>query len=98
MRISDWSSDVRSSDLPRLEQRQPFGEAEAVGQRLVNLEVDAARPHAGVGALLGCRTDQRGLRVFLVEIFADRGDFRENAAVVEPNGRASRRARVCQYV
>src|SRR3546814_6073111 len=92
-RIREWSSDVCTSDLPlgrfgkaaqpRLEQRQPFGEAEAVGQRLANLEVDAARPHAGVGALLGRRTDQRGLRVFLVEIFADRGDFRENAAVVE---------------
>src|SRR3546814_18083967 len=28
---------------PRLAQRQPFGEAEAVGQRLANLEVETGR-------------------------------------------------------
>src|SRR5262249_2833878 len=36
-----------------LKHLEAFGEAEAIGRRLANVEVDAARPHAGHGALLG---------------------------------------------
>src|SRR3546814_16151197 len=63
-----------------------FEQQTAYGVRIGDWSSDVCSsdlPPAGGGALLGRRTDQRGLRVFLVEIFADRGDFRENAAVVE---------------
>src|SRR5690606_26412109 len=68
---------------PAFEQRQAFGVAEAIGQRFADLEVDAAGPHARVGAFFGGRADQRRFRENLFEIFADRGDLAQKATVVE---------------
>ena len=63
--------------------RARFAEAVAVGERLADVEVDAARPHPAFRALLGGRSDHRRLRLHLLEIFADRGDLRDAMAVVE---------------
>src|SRR3546814_2650401 len=85
MRISDWSSDVCSSDLRRGEQ------AEAAAQHLhvdhhAFLHVDGDAIHLVVEADLLMAIDQR-LRL----PGADQADDEEI-------GRASCRERVCQYV
>src|SRR3546814_17220434 len=53
MRISDWSSDVCSSDLAALPQRPG-------GKHLCRLERDPARPDRTAGPRLGCRFDEPG--------------------------------------
>ena len=68
---------------PLLEEFQAFAEAIAVGERLADVEIDAPRPHPALGAFFRRRSDHRRLRIFLLEIFADRGDLRQIAAVVE---------------
>ena len=72
-----------------LEHLQAFGEAEAVGAGLDDVEVDAARPHARLGALLGRVADQRRrVLLLLVDVLADRRDLGQHRAVVELERRA----------
>src|SRR3546814_17244500 len=85
MRISDWSSDVCSSDL-RL---QHLWRAISCAARQPDLQrachramKDALPSSAEIEAL---REENRKLRKI-------------NAALIDPIGRASRRARVCQSV
>src|SRR6266851_5121575 len=67
-----------------LEHFQALGKAEAVGGRLGDVEVDAARPHTGPGALLRRVADQRGRVLLLfVDVLADRRDLGQNGAVFE---------------
>ena len=65
------------------EKFQGFAEAVAVAEHLADVEIDAPRPHPALGALFRRRPDHRGGRRLLLEIFADRGDLRQIAAVVE---------------
>src|ERR1700677_4244976 len=73
----------RRAGNPLLEEFQGFTEAIAVRQRLADVEVDAAGPHPALGALFRGRSDHRRSRIFLLEKFADRGDLRQIAAVIE---------------
>src|SRR6185437_4705132 len=66
-----------------LEELEPVRIAEACNERLYDVEIDAAHPHARLGALLRRLADQRAARGFLVEIFADGGDLGEVASVIE---------------
>src|SRR3546814_16474834 len=90
MRISDWSSDVCSSDLPvdRLENGDAFAK---LGQdrRCLQPDIAAANHH--------CVFDCRQLARDSIDV-ATRAD-RVNANNVMPQiGRASCRERVCPYV
>src|SRR3546814_13500957 len=93
MRISDWSSDVCSSDLRQLELGESGARAgadqAARGQRrvrLVDLVAVAAFEQPDVDALLRDRIEKIGEH-----------DARR-ATRAEQIGRASCRERVCQYV
>src|SRR3546814_14866480 len=106
MRISDWSSDVCSSDLPVAEvhacrpraDRQPLFERAAplgpiVEQRFVAIaecgEITlAGQPRFGFGI---------GMRIALEPAFVDHRRYHLDRPPPEI-GRASCRARVCQYV
>src|SRR3546814_14246750 len=97
MRISDWSSDVCSSDLPRSEwDRLDTGQRRlvesfiegfnALGQ---GLAVERLSFHRDKQAVLAVRLDQS----------ADQPILRLNdTSDTEQIGRASCRERVCQYV
>src|SRR3546814_12574731 len=104
MRISDWSSDVCSSDLPVRLKLSPGGVGEVVqedrvlaGMQVVEL-AGLPHPHAGDAALQPCQgvvqggVDHVARRVLLVgkEMLELGGDVEI--------GRASCRERVCQYV
>src|SRR3546814_13747426 len=84
MRISDWSSDVCSSDLPALRLRHRGGAAAALR---------AAAPGAGVD---GAAADARagGAAVGVALRFAEGGRAGQRRQI----GRASCRERVCPYV
>src|SRR3546814_1428581 len=85
MRISDWSSDVCSSDLPRLlEQRAPAGEGEIMPRKFVRSHARGALASAAVAALLTVSAGTAGAQ--------DAKEFYDEI------GRASCRERVCQYV
>src|SRR3546814_2714585 len=88
MRISDWSSDVCSSDLRRLRvrPRQDGFQALDLGIPLQDFE---AHPH-----LVDATVDRLQLGR-LVDHEIRRGDL---AAVVQQIGSVSCRERVCQYV
>src|SRR6266481_8664780 len=60
-----------------------FAEAVSVGQRLADIEIDAAGPHPALGLLFRRGTNQWPLWMLVFEIFADRGDLRQVASVVE---------------
>src|SRR3546814_12261439 len=79
MRISDWSSDVCSSDLSRTTANFPLWAT--IAPRYASRRVSASRAHSMTGA------DPTP--------FQRKGEGR---AVGDPIGRASSRARVCQYV
>src|SRR6202011_165519 len=72
-----------SAGDPVLEKFQGFAEAITVGERLADVEIDAPGPHPALGALFRCRSDHRRCRIFLFQVFADRGDLRQIAAVIE---------------
>src|SRR3546814_6916990 len=83
MRISDWSSDVCSSDLAVAAEREamrPEG---------------AHRDHAAVVRALERRTRRAGEAE---ESLGDRGEGCPQPVVRQEIGRASCRERVCQYV
>src|SRR3546814_4188892 len=83
MRISDWSSDVCSSDLhPDVEQRRVVGDR-GICRRAVLVPLERGRARLGVVHVSGLEGDLTGLRI---------GDR------VRAIGRASYRERVCQYV
>src|SRR3546814_19584703 len=98
MRISDWSSDVCSSDLfgvPRAEVEQVMAEAERTAEESVDLY--------GFTRVLKARLDQDG-RLVLMEalwevVYAD-GTLHDSEAQLMRRqiGRASCRDRVGQYV
>src|SRR3546814_9141388 len=90
MRISDWSSDVCSSDLRQLrtrrggdarEQDHPVPEGEA-GERDDAADLAAAEPRGAIDAVAR----------------RPAGEQRESQIVAEQIGRASCRERGCQYV
>src|SRR3546814_7567748 len=94
MRISDWSSDVCSSDLPvqELADQQRHAQVDQRGQRigLEGAEITRLNEVGGKAQLFGSdlRTDRR----------AEHHDD-DLAAQGRPEiGRASCRERVCQYV
>src|SRR3546814_19807638 len=105
MRISDWSSDVCSSDL--IEHR-----AEAAPDRARHLEFEAlVAPAAAIAApvdLIGAieqvrigaarRDAARGLRPRNEDARPNPGRGRVDAIRLDENGRASWRKRVGQYV
>src|ERR1700722_13466865 len=68
---------------PVLKEFQRLAEAIAVGERLADVEIDAPCPHPALRALFRGASDHRRLWIFLFEIFADRGDLRQIAAVIE---------------
>src|SRR3546814_19048360 len=89
MRISDWSSDVCSSDLIEDEIARTFKRSVA-GRRVVDVK-DAAGPGlagVGTGHMRAIAAPQKGVGAKVCEV----------RAVVERIGRASGRERVCQYV
>src|SRR3546814_9717843 len=85
MRISDWSSDVCSSDLCRAGRRRRAVGHGAISSHgaISNGEADAERARGAGGEVEGCRASDDG---------------RARRRVVEQIGRASGRERVCQYV
>src|SRR3546814_3584932 len=97
MRISDWSSDVCSSDLQRSEARQQRGEArqqrsEMRQQQRRQRGNDAQRQQRQTERQRGGTYDRnRDGRI-------DRRWDRNRNGQVDPIGRASCRERVCQYV
>src|SRR5689334_4439245 len=66
-----------------LEELQALAEAEAVRHRLADVEIDAPGPHPRLGFLFRVRADERGLRVLVLEIFADHRDLGDELAAVE---------------
>jgi len=84
---------VRNGTDPRFEHLQAFGIPEAGRQRLEDVQIDSANPHAGFGPLLGVAADQRGAFAGdFVEVLADRGDFGQHGAVFQLQaGQLSRR-------
>src|SRR3546814_13390236 len=101
MRISDWSSDVCSSDLDRLKEldlTKLGADVSSAQQRiLVNLldQMDRASPDMRNSALmLDFLESPQASRAFqMVEGMSDSGGFADWKI-----GRASCRERVCQYV
>src|SRR3546814_18540996 len=97
MRISDWSSDVCSSDLPR-ESRAASPDARWLARnsrKRLHQAVEEGAPvgaaEPGVGKALGMRHEaEHGLGLVV-----DAGDIAQRAVEI---GRASCRERVCQYV
>src|SRR3546814_10020095 len=97
MRISDWSSDVCSSDLPTYRQaKRSLAQFDLELARLGRQCAKRSVPQAASGDLLVdsyfyhyllCRTMQP----------ADKAELRHQARLMEI-GRASCRERVCQYV
>src|SRR3546814_15665761 len=96
MRISDWSSDVCSSDLAGLRSRHAARVALAEGAVLVGHPLlegvgeKAAERRAGTGQDAGDEAEQRAAQAG-AEGIDDIGQPRKT-------GRASCRERVCQYV
>src|SRR3546814_8887499 len=87
MRISDWSSDVCSSDLAEEIQLEAFDPADR------DAGITAQRhPEAGAGR--GPAVPSAVIRIVL----ADRGGRQAPADLRHEIGRASCRERVCQYV
>src|SRR3546814_19581586 len=103
MRISDWSSDVCSSDLRAGEPGEGAADG-AASNRRASESVDRPLPHDGGG------DDRRGPRGGSPWLPARRAPAAPPDPVVpihrpplpvprpQQNGRASCRARVCQYV
>src|SRR3546814_5465184 len=87
MRISDWSSDVCSSDLDREDPRR-FGAARRAGDG--DPEPGQGRDQFAAGTGRGGR-DRPGP-------VGDRAVLLPAALAIDEIGRASCRARVCQYV
>src|SRR3546814_15291292 len=103
MRISDWSSDVCSSDLPA--SASWSGQTKTLMQGLHFANGVAVGP--GASYLLVSETNEyriwrywlKGVRAGQQEIFADNlPGFPDNLSIDDEIGRASCRARVCQYV
>src|SRR3546814_3629573 len=86
MRISDWSSDVCSSDLMEAQKIAP---ALAAGNAVI-LKPSEVTPSAGL--LLGEVALQAGLPPGILNVLTG------NGAITGKIGRASCRERVCQYV
>src|SRR3546814_15835808 len=104
MRISDWSSDVCSSDLPRLS--HPEFRVIARGNGLpsdralleVRIGVDALfldEPTTNIPALIGVGTVVRDRNAKLM--YGDACRLAKHAEIAKI-GRASCRERVCKYV
>src|SRR3546814_15158656 len=97
MRISDWSSDVCSSDLERLPARdQRTGEDDGYGYSATARSPDSStEPPPAQAATPGlCATSTRPWERRKIAQEANCNARMESAQI----GRASCRARVCQYV
>ena len=66
-----------------LEHGEPLRVTETAHHRFDDVEVDAARPHAGLGALVGSGTHQgrRGVKFF--QVLADRRHLGDDLSAVE---------------
>src|SRR3546814_15023838 len=107
MRISDWSSDVCSSDLGdggfqpdgwETHERLPFAEVQAILAR-----ADIVFCHGGTGSLV--TGTQAGCRVIAMPRTAARGEHYDDhqeeivtAFAAREIGRAACRERVCRYI
>src|SRR3546814_15229152 len=112
MRISDWSSDVCSSDLAQLLEDAPVDlEVGTLDQQLRFLALIAAKIAQDLGKCRHCRGGGQHERLLhVLEQAVDHGAeralhlLREAGKAREPRierleiGRASCRERVCQYV
>src|SRR3546814_5746680 len=102
MRISDWSSDVCSSDLLQVSEAGPgdaAGRAEMMQQRLLASGADPgdlvqriAAQRLGPACPMGLDREPVGLVAQSLE------KVQHRVAPLQQIGRASCRARVCQYV
>src|SRR3546814_17889883 len=108
MRISDWSSDVCSSDLPPGYAASPLRKGASVVQRLTNPScVAPCLPPPSHRQQLGLDLRQRlravgnlltlGPPVFSYFLRILRPKLQAQAVVIAEMGRASCRERVCQY-
>src|SRR3546814_10296736 len=99
MRISDWSSDVCSSDLPRIGFRGP---APATGEgELAKREAPALRRegHTAVRGSLDVRAGGPAPHLAQAHPAGAAADGRPGAGPMAlPDRKASCRERVCQYV
>src|SRR3546814_19282321 len=97
MRISDWSSDVCSSDLPMTGigiERDVGEHADVVAKRLLDRGGRSAHEVIRIERLAAVRAAPVGLRLGKEREARDAGGDR----FLRESGRVSRRARVCQYV
>src|SRR3546814_11794195 len=110
MRISDWSSDVCSSDLDRFtafRQRRAIVKVrtvklggngfEGAKAHLRYVERDGTTREGGRGQLYSADSDAVDRKAWLEPAKGDRHQFRFIVSA-EENGRASGRERECQYV
>src|SRR3546814_17236105 len=100
MRISDWSSDVCSSDLARLGRAAtearivtPLGRVDRLHVLALGDEAGLAGEDAGVDPVRTARAVGRQLEIAFAEVLRE-GGGRGTLQI----GRASCRERVCQYV
>src|SRR3546814_17679628 len=111
MRISDWSSDVCSSDLLALvalagedvevrlaHQVMPLGEGRRGLGEVIGARRDQAVDAAGDGGGRARIRDKEGRGVALDDRLGDDGRREPRLHVLEEIGRASCRERGCQYV
>src|SRR3546814_19334986 len=114
MRISDWNSDVCSSDLAHRRQREPLGSRRVV-QRIepAGREIEQQAQYLVGEKGVGCRNLRApaGIRLqppvdlgaplvqrLLQNLRGPLASYRGAAIVAQQIGRASCRERVCQYV
>src|SRR3546814_11891666 len=105
MRISDWSSDVCSSDLILIEVRKGNARrAAAAGQvvdELVAHGIDVGGQvgaHIGEAAFIGRFALRIGITAAQIELDAVEIELGDELRVDQQIGRESCRERVCQYV
>src|SRR3546814_7889718 len=100
MRISDWSSDVCSSDLPAPDGQRPPACRQASAPR-GGLERPSARDPFAMKLFPGATRFQRwtmGATFLIVASYAISQNRQALVDVSKKIGRASCRERVCQYV
>src|SRR3546814_7248257 len=98
MRISDWSSDVYSSDLIIVRQPHRVGAQVADQRHILFMVGPVQRPALGIAVLMArYAMELERLAVEEKALFGVDGDGADAERLLEI-GRASWRERVCQYV
>src|SRR3546814_11406993 len=104
MRISDWSSDVCSSDLSRIGEPACKDQVLLCGNRIrlsYFFSIRNLLGRWGRGAAIGVKCDRIYLISGFIHILAATGEQYRHCTKQQKNkeiGRASCRERVCQYV